>query len=235
VTNSGTGAYVINGASNPSISFIRGHRYIINVNASGHPFWIQTVSGAYSAGNVYNTGVTNNGTQSGTVIVEVAFDAPQLYYVCQYHAGMAGSILVSNLGPTGATGATGATGSAGAAGAAGSQGIQGIQGIQGATGPAGATGSAGAAGATGAGVAAGGTVNQVLAKTSGADYATAWVTPAAGGGASTYFEVLARAVASVTTRSATLVGVGVIVSISVTGGYFSVVNRSGSTVSVPLL
>jgi hypothetical protein len=86
------------------LSFIRGHRYVINVNATGHPFWIQTVSGAYSAGNVYNTGVTNNGTQSGTIIVEVAFDAPQLYYACQYHSSMQGSITVSDLGPTGPAG-----------------------------------------------------------------------------------------------------------------------------------
>ena len=107
VTNSGTGAYVINGESNPMISFMRGHRYIINVNAVGHPFWIQTVSGAYSSANIYNTGVTNNGTQSGTITVEVASDAPQLYYACRFHAPMAGSISVSDFGPAGATGLTG--------------------------------------------------------------------------------------------------------------------------------
>ena len=116
VTNSGSGAYLINGASNPTLSFIRGHRYVINVSASGHPFWIQTVSGAYSSGNVYNTGVTNNGAQSGTIIFEVPFDAPQLYYVCQHHSSMAGSITVSNLGPTGAQGATGTTGAQGTEG-----------------------------------------------------------------------------------------------------------------------
>jgi hypothetical protein len=113
VTNSGFSSYTINGASNPTISFIRGHRYIINVNAPGHPFWIQTVSGAYSSENEYNTGVTNNGTDVGTIIVEVPFDAPQLYYVCQFHSSMAGSITVSNLGPTGETGPTGATGDPG--------------------------------------------------------------------------------------------------------------------------
>jgi hypothetical protein len=94
VTNSGASAYVINGANNPTLFFIRGHRYIINVNASGHPFWIQTSSGAYNSGNIYNTGITNNGTQNGTIIFEVPYDAPQLYYVCQYHSAMAGSITV---------------------------------------------------------------------------------------------------------------------------------------------
>jgi hypothetical protein len=149
VTNSGSGSYTINGATNPTISFIRGHRYVINVTAVGHPFWIQTVSGAYSAGNVYSTGITNGGTDNGTIIFEVPYNAPQLYYVCQYHSSMAGSITVSDLGPTGATGATGAQGPQGiqgiqgATGATGSQGPQGIQGIQGLTGAAGPTGPAG--------------------------------------------------------------------------------------------
>jgi hypothetical protein len=120
VTNSGVSSYTINGANNPTLSFIRGHRYVINVNAASHPFWIQTVSGAYSAGNVYNTGVTNNGTDNGTIIFEVPFDAPNLFYVCQAHAVMAGSILVSNVGPTGPTGPSGGpTGPTGATGATG--------------------------------------------------------------------------------------------------------------------
>jgi hypothetical protein len=77
------------------------------VNASGHPFWIQTVSGAYSSGNVYSGGVTNGGAAVGTIIWEVPFDAPDnLYYACQYHSSMAGSITVSDLGPTGVVAAT---------------------------------------------------------------------------------------------------------------------------------
>jgi hypothetical protein len=113
VTNSGSGAYVINGSNNPTLSFIRGHRYIINVNASGHPFWIQTVSGAYSSGNIYSTGVTNGGTDNGTIIFEVPYDAPQLYYACQFHSSMSGSITVSDLGPSGPSGPSGPAGPAG--------------------------------------------------------------------------------------------------------------------------
>ena len=144
ITNSGSGAYVINGASNPTLSFIRGHRYILNVNASGHPFWIQTVSGAYSSGNVYSTGVTNNGTQVGTIIFEVPYDAPQLYYACQYHSSMAGSIRVSDLGPEGPTGASGAAGSTGASGVTGPTGASGVTGVTGPTGASGVTGPTGA-------------------------------------------------------------------------------------------
>lgn len=97
VTNSGAGAYILGGASNPTLSFIRGYRYIINVNALGHPFWIQTVAGGYSAGNIYGDGVTNNGTAVGTIIFDVPHDAPaNLYYACQYHLSMAGAILMSS-------------------------------------------------------------------------------------------------------------------------------------------
>ena len=137
VTNSGSGSYTINGSANPTLSFIRGHRYVINVSASGHPFWIQTVSGAYSAGNIYSTGVTNGGTDNGTIIFEVPFNAPQLYYVCQYHSSMNGSITVSDLGPQGLQGIQGLTGATGVAGPTGPQGSQGIQGLTGATGAAG--------------------------------------------------------------------------------------------------
>lgn len=100
-------------------------------------------------------------------------------------------LVMPSEGATGATGATGPPGSAGATGATGPTGATGAAGATGATGPpgadstvpgpTGATGAAGATGATGPGVAAGGTTGQVLTKTSGADYATAWTTPGAGG------------------------------------------------------
>ncbi len=86
VTNSGASAYTIDGSNNPTISLLRGFTYTFSISASGHPFWIQSVSGAYSSGNIYNNGVTNNGTQSGTITFAVPYDAPStLYYVCQYH------------------------------------------------------------------------------------------------------------------------------------------------------
>jgi hypothetical protein len=95
ITNSGSGAYLVNGVSNGPVEFIKGKKYRVHVAATGHPFWIQTVSGAYSSGNVYSTGITGNGTQSGHIIVELPQDAPDnLYYACQYHSSMAGAILV---------------------------------------------------------------------------------------------------------------------------------------------
>ena len=54
--------------------------------------------------------MTNNGIENGTIIFEVPYNAPDnLYYVCQYHPSMAGSITVSSLGPAGPAGADGTT------------------------------------------------------------------------------------------------------------------------------
>jgi hypothetical protein len=95
ITNSGSGAYTVNGVDNGPVEFIKGKKYRVHIAATGHPFWIQTVSGAYSSGNVYSTGITGNGTQSGHIIVELPQNAPDnLYYACQYHSSMAGSVLV---------------------------------------------------------------------------------------------------------------------------------------------
>ena len=100
VTNSGSGAYLINGASNPTLTVVRGLTYTFTVNASGHPFWFQTTVGAYNAGTVYSNGVTNGGAQVGTVTWNVAYDAPStLYYVCQNHSAMNGTINVINKAP----------------------------------------------------------------------------------------------------------------------------------------
>jgi hypothetical protein len=38
VTNSGASAYLIDGASNPTIQLLRGFTYEFNVDAAGHPF-----------------------------------------------------------------------------------------------------------------------------------------------------------------------------------------------------
>lgn len=100
ITNSGSGAYLVNGVSNGIIHFKKGKKYKVSVNATGHPFWIQTVSGAYSSGDVYSTGITNGGTQNGMIFVELPQNAPDtLYYACQYHSSMAGSISTLSIEP----------------------------------------------------------------------------------------------------------------------------------------
>ena len=96
VTANGSSNYVVGGASNATIAVVRGATYTIQVSAVGHPFWIQTSSGAYNAANVVTSGITNNGTELGYITFQVPSDAPNtLYYACQYHSSMAGSITVT--------------------------------------------------------------------------------------------------------------------------------------------
>lgn len=92
-----TGAYVVNGTNDPILSMYRGQTYTFNINAGGHPFYIQTTSAPYNSGNVYNNGVTGNGTQNGTLTFVVPVNAPNtLYYVCQYHSSMGNQINITD-------------------------------------------------------------------------------------------------------------------------------------------
>jgi plastocyanin len=94
VTASGFSYYLINGQSDPTLTLTEGQTYTFNVNASGHPFWIKTVNST-GTGNSYNSGVTNNGTDNGTITFVVPYDAPStLYYNCQFHSSMAGIINI---------------------------------------------------------------------------------------------------------------------------------------------
>lgn len=98
VVNNGASAYTINGSDNPTLSLMRGQKYVFNVNASGHPFHIQTVDGAYSSGNVYSTGITGDGAQTTALVFQVPLDAPDtLYYVCEFHSSMQGQINIADL------------------------------------------------------------------------------------------------------------------------------------------
>jgi hypothetical protein len=94
VTSSGTSAYIIDGASNPTLTLVRGQSYFFTVNASGHPFWIKTAQ-TTGTGNQYNSGVTNNGDDVGGISFTVPNDAPStLYYICQFHGSMTGTISI---------------------------------------------------------------------------------------------------------------------------------------------
>jgi len=95
ITDSGAGTYLVNGVSNGGINFVKGKKYRIIVNAVGHPFRIQTVSGGYSLADSYTTGITNPGTDKGSILVELPQNAPDnLYYACEFHPTMNGTISV---------------------------------------------------------------------------------------------------------------------------------------------
>ena len=101
VANSGSSHYTFTGPGNlsaaedPTLYLARGQTYEFVLNASGHPFRIQTTSGAYDAGTQYETGVTNPGAAVGTIKFQIPFDAPNtLYYVCQNHSAMNGTLTI---------------------------------------------------------------------------------------------------------------------------------------------
>jgi hypothetical protein len=65
-------------------------------------FWIKTAA-TTGTGDAYNTGVTNNGDDVGTITWTVDLDAPStLYYICQNAQchGVARSLLSMELQPT---------------------------------------------------------------------------------------------------------------------------------------
>lgn len=87
--------YLIDSFENPPLTLNRGEIYEFSVDTPGHPFWIQTVEAPYDELSVYNDGVTNNGTESGTITFTVPLDAPNtLHYVCGVHATMTGTINI---------------------------------------------------------------------------------------------------------------------------------------------
>ena len=94
VTNNGSTSYVIDDENNPAITLQRDSTYIFHISATGHPFWIKTVSSTGTA-NAYDAGVTGNGTSQGDLQFTVPSDAPdQLFYNCQFHSPMTGTFTI---------------------------------------------------------------------------------------------------------------------------------------------
>ena len=104
VTNSGSSAYLFTGtdavqtfnnSGNPTIRCNSGEILEFNLNASGHPFWIKTQPTTGTGFGVTVGTVTNNGTAVGTVTWNTTNVNPgTYYYICQFHGGMNGSIIV---------------------------------------------------------------------------------------------------------------------------------------------
>ena len=77
--------------TDPPLAVTVGDTLVFNVNSPGHPFLIKTNNTTGTAGAIT---VANNGTSSGTI--SWIPDTPgTYYYICEYHAGMVGTITVS--------------------------------------------------------------------------------------------------------------------------------------------
>ena len=118
VTNSMSSSYLFNShysGDNPTLYFRPGQTYAFRLNnVTGHPFHLQTVSGAYSSGNAYTTGLTHISltgviTTGASALLKVSgilyYEVPSnlsttIYYVCQNHSSMAGKIVIGNITET---------------------------------------------------------------------------------------------------------------------------------------
>jgi hypothetical protein len=108
VVNLAKGAYNFGhrpGENNPIIKLYRGNTYKFKVNAKGHPFYIMTepyksqVAEDGSTSTLYSTGVTNNGTDYGTVTFTVPLTGTPdtLYYQCGNHNAMYGLLQIRDI------------------------------------------------------------------------------------------------------------------------------------------
>jgi hypothetical protein len=96
--NTGSYGYMISSAFNPCIQLERCMSYSLYVNTPGQPLYIKSID---LLGNisVYNDGVTNNGTDNGTITFNVPGNAPDgLIYVSDNSEGMLGNISVIGSG-----------------------------------------------------------------------------------------------------------------------------------------
>ena len=105
-------AFYINGVESPRLGLARGNTYKFDLSDSSlynadtsknHQLLFKSVSvaGRTTGGSAYTTGVTQSsattipiGTSGSYIQIEVAADAPQLYYYCANHSGMGDSLLV---------------------------------------------------------------------------------------------------------------------------------------------
>ena len=99
VTKIGGNAYVFNNSAldnvnNANFTLEKTKPYTIQINASGHPFILNSVQET-GTGNSYNNGVTNNGIVSEKIIFTVPANVTNtIFYNCEFHGIMTGVIRI---------------------------------------------------------------------------------------------------------------------------------------------
>ena len=79
---------------NPDITLKRGATYQFKVETFGHPFLIKTEQ-TIGPNKTFDKGITENGTEYGTITFTVPKDAPDtLFYICKFHKMMTGKLLI---------------------------------------------------------------------------------------------------------------------------------------------
>jgi len=103
VGNSGASHYTFTGSdrdntfsndNDPTINCNAGDTLVFDVIASGHPFWIKTSATTGFGSSL--TGITGNGEEIDVITWDTTGVTPgTYYYICQYHGGMVGQIIIS--------------------------------------------------------------------------------------------------------------------------------------------
>ena len=97
----GDRVFNFNNSSDPTVQIFAGDIIEFNVSASGHPFLIKTAATTGTGDQLQSYqgsgyGVLNNGITSGTVTLYTSgLSGTTLYYICQFHSSMSGSIIIS--------------------------------------------------------------------------------------------------------------------------------------------
>lgn len=87
--------YLINGEADPDLVLVRGKTYVFQLSTPGHPFCVKTAPTLGKSNDRYDTGVTNNCIETGTLTFVVPLDAPdELFYICSVHISMTASIII---------------------------------------------------------------------------------------------------------------------------------------------
>ena len=95
VNNGSQNVYQIDGVNNNSLTLLRGHTYHFE-HSSSHPFKFSTTAdGTHGGGSEYTDGVTVRGDMITEIRVHET-TSTQLYYYCQFHSGMGGSITCAS-------------------------------------------------------------------------------------------------------------------------------------------
>ena len=95
VTNAGNSAYIIDYINNPTLTLVRGNTYAFDLSLRGaYRFYIKTAP-VLGQGQIYDSGVTNNGAFEQTVTFVVPQDAPDtLYYTSDTEMNMNGVLNI---------------------------------------------------------------------------------------------------------------------------------------------
>jgi hypothetical protein len=109
MTNQAMSAWLINGATpNGTLTLTRGQTYLFVVNAPGHPFFITSVPGNNPVMPLVDSGLSGNGTASGTVTFTPSSTTPASFsYQCSAHTAMTCTINLVAAAPVPAVGTWG--------------------------------------------------------------------------------------------------------------------------------